>query len=478
MANTTQPVAKLQTVLTRGDISGHLQQLFNQGDLEAAKDYIDSIIGDRSLLFDSNEKPFEINFETPNSNICLNYSGSRISLSEKRKKDIDADLPTRIKKGLAPIEEIERALMNNSMTGEEFKEAVEHLEPHVSEHYRLLLTHENQVYERKDEPAIRVELHSGTLRAEEELEREKKAREDREAAEEKPANQRTAKEVKNILADVLPVVSLEEQVKQGEMVLDIINYLGLITDPVEMQSLVGVYDNIGIEIVIKNGVLLVANANEYHEQHVRNVSANYECQELIAQKQEELNKQITKAIFSDAPMSEVNALYAKKEEIALIAQEGLEEGKPHEEILDKIDESTQKVEPQPEEKTVTTAIPEENIAKPDEPQVDSVEARKQAAIERCKALIATGRIDPNVLIRNARENKMAQRIIKECIADGTINPSNYPELAGYELSNDKSGETVTVKKEIDQNGTVRFVPEVTSISKQLAPTMVHRPGED
>ena len=33
-------------------------------------------------------------------------------------------------------------------------------------------------------------------------------------------------------------------------------------------------------------------------------------------------------------MSEVNALYAKKEEIALIAQEGLEEGKPHEEILD------------------------------------------------------------------------------------------------------------------------------------------------
>ena len=73
---------------------------------------------------------------------------------------------------------------------------------------------------------------------------------------------------------------------------------------------------------------------------------------------------------------------------------------------------------------------------------------------------------------------MAQMIIKECIADGTINPENYPGLAGYELSNEKSGETVTVKKEIQEDGTVKFVPEVTSLSKQLAPTMVHRPGDN
>lgn len=483
MANTTQPVVKLQSVLTHGDVSGRLQQLFNQGDLNAAKVFIDSIIGNRGFLFDPNEVPFDMTFTTPAGKVVIGYSGNAVEIRETKKRDVDADLPTRIKKGLAQIEEIERALLDNTMTGEEFKEAVEHLEPHVSEHYRLLLTHENQVYERKDEPAIRVEMHSGSLYAQEELEREKKAREDREAAEDRDASERTADEVKNILADVLPMVSLDEKVKQGEMILEIIDNLKLITDPMQMQMIAGYYANIGLEIAIVNGSLIALNAGDYHEQHVRNVADNIECQELIASKKEELDKQITKAILSDAPMSEVNALYAKKDEIELVAQEGLEEGKPHEAILADIESSTKTIDAalQPKETVITVPVPEDRIAAPEIKDEKAVEAKgreeaKQEAKQKCIDIITSGNLSAAKISELGSKSPEAFEITQEALRK-TIDPEVIEKYNGVQITNPKTNETFeAIKGPMDDKGN-RYLTGVVS-GPTKGPTIVHRPGED
>ena len=93
------------------------------------------------------------------------------------------------------------------------------------------------------------------------------------------------------------------------------------------------------------------------------------------------------------------------------------------------------------------------------------------------ALIASGKVDPNVLIRNARENPAAQKIIKDCIADGTINPENYPELNGFEMGNDKSGEMVMAKKIIGEDGIAKYIPEVTDLTKQMGPKIVYDPND-
>ena len=109
--------------------------------------------------------------------------------------------------------------------------------------------------------------------------------------------------------------------------------------------------------------------------------------------------------------------------------------------------------------------------------MDSIDEQKKTLTEKCKTLIASGKVDPNVLIRNARENPAAQKIIKNCIADGTINPENYPELAGFEMGNEKSGEMILAKKVLDENGVAKYVPEVTDLSKQIGPKIVYDPND-
>ena len=479
MTNTVQPVTNLQALLSNGEVSGRLQQLFNQGDINAAKVFLDSILSDRRFAFDPKERPFTIHFNTENSVVNLEYSGDVVSIKEQKRKNIDADLPTRIKKGLAPIDEIEKALLNGSMTDKEFKDAVRHVEPHVSEHYRLLLTHENEVYERKDGPAIKVELNSGVLYAEDEKEREKKAREAKEEALEKDANKRTAEEMKDILAGVLPAVTLEQKLLQGQDMLEVIKYIGLVTDPMQMQMLIGFYANAGIEIVIRDGVLMVANANEYVEEYNRNVDEYKDCQIIAQEAQNELDRKITKAVFGDASPGEINALYAKKEEIEILVENSHKEGKSEEETRAEVDRSIDSFEKElvPTEKTVTTKIPAENLVQPEEQNIDHIDEKKRSAIERCKLLIATGKIDPNVLIRNGRENPAAQKIIKECIEEGIITPENYPALAGYEMANEKSQESLTINKVVDESGVLKYTATTIDITKQFGPKIVYDPNE-
>lgn len=483
MSNTIQPVTKVQNLLKHGEISGHIQQLANAGDLNGIKNFLDMLLADSRFKFDPNEPNFSLQFSTPHSSVTLDYTGTTIGIKEKKRKDIDADLPTRIKKGIVPIEEIESALENGTMTDVEFKDALKNIEPHVSEHYRLLLTHENEVYLRKEGPAIKVELHSGVLYAEDEKEREKKLREEKDAALEKDEKERTAYDIKCILDGIIPTVSLDAKVQQGEMIIQLISYLSMINNPVEMQMLVGTYENAGIEIINVNGTLMVANENDFYDNHRLNKEAHTECQELLEEKQEELDKQITRAVFGNATSAEINALYAKKEELELVVEDAHALGKTEDEIKYEIETSastaTKTVDL--EEKSLTSVIPEANLVTPEpEPeikQVDSIDEQKKNLTDKCVALIASGKVDPNVLIRNARENPAAQKIIKECIENGTINPENYPELNGSEMVNDKSGESLTAKKVMNADGTTKYIPETIDLSKQIGPKIVYDPNE-
>ena len=270
------------------------------------------------------------------------------------------------------------------------------------------------------------------------------------------------------------------------MIIQLINYLAMINNPVEMQMLVGTYENAGIEIVNVNGTLMIANENEFYDNHRLNKEAHTECQELLAEKQNELDKQITKAVFGNATPAEINALYAKKEELELVVEDAHALGKTDDEIKYDIEASASSVTPkavEPQEKVLTSVIPEANLVtpepeiKPDDTPVDNIDEQKKTLTEKCKALIASGKVDPNVLIRNARENPAAQKIIKDCIADGTINPENYPELNGFEMANDKSGESLTAKKVMNEDGTMKYIPETMDLSKQIGPKIVYDPNE-
>ena len=264
MANAPTKTTTIQNLLKEGAHQARLQQIFEMGQPEMAKIYINNLLNDSSYRFAA-EAPFEMKFPTKNGEAIISFSNNRVVISEKKKIEEKTALTDRIKNGTAPIREIESALESGDLQYKDFKEATEHLEPHVSEYYRLLLTHENKVYETKDGPAIKVTMHDGSLYTTEEKQREKETREKIEGIE-SGHHEPDHEDIRTILLGMQRPVSLEQQVIFNYKLMNIISYLGNVTDESIMNDIAGNYEHLGILIKIENGKLVLHDEDEFHRE--------------------------------------------------------------------------------------------------------------------------------------------------------------------------------------------------------------------
>ncbi len=263
------------------------------------------------------------------------------------------------------------------------------------------------------------------------------------------------------------------------------SYLSMIDNPVEIEMLVGVYANAGIEIINVNGSLMVVNENEYIEQHKSTSEEYKECQELVAEKQAEIDSRITEALFSGAPRSELGALYAMKDELELVVEEAHAQGKTEDEIKQEIEEAAGAAPKgeEPEVKLLSTMVPQEKFLNPEQlgvepegienpdnpkPEVDP-KNEKEMLMAKIEGILKTGQVPARVIKDFADKGKINAEVVAECWKRGYF--ENYPELDGISVNG------ITLTHGLDDKGDTKYTIQQELQNAQVR-TRLHSPAGD
>lgn len=465
MNNTPQNVTTLQELLNRSDVNARLKTIFEMGNMDMAKMYLDNLLSDPNNKLAAKDTSFDMTFTTSAGVVTLSYSKNKITMSEKRKKQEKTSLEDRIKNGTAPIDEIERALADGSLNYKTFKEATENLDPNVSPYYKLLLTHENQVYLVKDSPAIKVTYSDGSVYADQEKEIEKVRREEAEAIKKeegdvKPENIRT------LLLGMKKPNSLEEQVIFNQQLLIILNQLHTIKDPEIIKSMIGINDELGIVLTERDGQLVVANKDDVVEDMEETIENHKISSEVIEESTEKLNDVIFD-LRTELRLNDAGELSVKKEEIRLEVEERVQDGEDPDKILEDITKNVDKkivdvTTKEPEMTTVhttETVVPEPVVTEPTPTPVKTEEEIVEKT-NKAVGIIESGQI-PGPTMRKIIEEQFEgpngqdpkkvaarEKMIKKLAEKGVF--ENYgKDLEGLQVggvSFTKDGSTVQVEK--------------------------------
>jgi len=368
MANTPQNVTTLKDLLSEGNVQGTLKSIFEMGNMEMAKMYLDNLLANPNYKFAAKEPAFDMEFTTSTGTVTLSYSNNKVTMVQKSKQQEKSSLTDRIKNGTAPIDEIERALKDGSLVYKDFKEATENLDPGVSPYYRLLLTHENQVYMAKEAPAIKVTLSGGVLYTQEEREQEKKKREETEEAMKKEPDI-SPEDLRTIILNLQKPVSLEEQIIFNQQLLLIMNQIGTIQDPELMSELIGQHRNLGdIAFAVEDGKLVVQNYDDVIED-MEQTEKNKEISDEVLEGSHDKLDDTIQDLCSELRLNDAGALAAKKEEIRLEVEERIQDGEDPNKVLKDVsaDVETTIEKVVTAEPKVTTSAPVETVVP--EPQV-------------------------------------------------------------------------------------------------------------
>lgn len=467
MTNTPQNVTTLHDLLNQADVNSRLNMIFQMGNLEMAKMYLDNLLSDPQRKLAAKESAFDMEFKTPNGVVVLSYSNNKITMTEKRKQQEQASLEDRIKNGTAPIEEIERALADGSLKFPKFKEATEHLEPHVSAYYRLLLTHENQVYLAKEAPAIKVTLSGGVLYTTEERVIEKEERERREAIQ-KQDGDLSAEDLKLLYLGMTKPNSLEEQVLYNQQLMFILNQLQMIDDPEVIKSLIGIDEEHGVVFAEENGTLVIQNKEEIITNMEETVEAHEVSSEVTAETDERLNEAIHD-LRSDLRLNDAGELSVKKDELRLEVEERILDGEDPNKVLEDVtaaaDRSiTEVTTKEPEMALVASAetiVPgTATLENNQEEQTPTTQELIEEKTEKAATIIESGQI-PGPTMRKiieeqfegpngqdpkkvAAKERMIQKLAEKGVFNGYEKDLEGLQVGGVEFT--KGGSTVQVER--------------------------------
>lgn len=491
MENTNKSLTSLRDLLTKGEVHSTLSMYLRNGDLNRAADFLNDLFKSKKYKFDKKEPNFDLEFPFLTGKIKLHYNGNgKLKFDEPNlNQDKGNDLPSRIKRGAAEIEEIERALLDGSLQFEQFKEVTEHLETHVSDDYRIKLLHVGKVYETKDRPSIKVTyIGDGHLLTEEEEEREKKERLEKEKEEkenEKIKDRKTtidAENKKKMLEELEVPETFQQQLDNMTIVEKFIRELGDYDDK-EIEILVGEYE------VAK--LILVEDYNKLAIKNDKEVSANiFKAKEefriytdSFILVESELNNcikdkdKIIKNIFDDVELDpELQTLLKELiDNFEKHCYEQVKKGKSFEEVTVEYIEKA-KIELLTKKRALEKKYKKEP-EKDKTQQVNSKEDEKEILYNAIKAKIIAG-VPPQVIIRNLANNKYAQEIVQRLISDQVITPENYPSLKGYEIANDLTGNTLIIEQVMDNAGNLSYITNIVPTLEISGPTMKKKPGED